>query len=64
MTNNEQLRIVLRRAEILHNLGYFIKGNNMQDFIKNGLDFLFKKELEIDYKKWFEKGEKIMKDLS
>ena len=64
MTKNEQLRLLLRRGEVLYNLRYFIKGKNFLDFFRNGLDFLFKKELEIDYKKWFEKGEKIMKELS
>ena len=59
MTKNEQLRILLRRGEVLYNLRYFIKGKNFLDFFRNGLDFLFKKELEIDYKKWFEKGENI-----
>ena len=64
MPSNEKIRIVLRRAEVLYNLRYFIKGRNFQNFIENGLDFLFKKELEMDYEKWFQKGQRIMKDLS
>ena len=63
LTNNEKLRILLRRAEILNKLRYFIKGKNFQDFIINGLDFLFKKELEIDYEDWFKKGERILKEF-
>ena len=63
LTNNDKLRILLRRAEILNNLKYFIKGKNFQDFIINGLDFLFKKELEIDYEDWFKKGERILKEF-
>jgi ankyrin repeat protein len=62
MTNNENLRIVLRRGEVLYNLRYFYKGKNFHNFIENGLDFLLKKELDIDYEPWLKKGEKIIKE--
>ena len=64
MTNNENLRIVLRRGEVLYNLRYFYKGKNFLKFIENGLDFLLKKELDIDYEQWLKKGEKIIKEYS
>ena len=61
MTTNEKLRIVLKRAEVLNNLKYFIKGKNYQNFIFNGLDFLFKKELEIDYEDWIKEGKRFLR---
>jgi len=64
MTTNDKLRMVLRRAQILHNLKYFIRGKDFEDFIFNGLDYLFKRELEMDYEDWINEGEKILKDIS
>ena len=64
MTSNDKLRIILRRAEILNNLSYFIKGKKFQNFIINGLDFLFKKELEIAYEEWFKIGYIIIKEYT
>lgn len=64
MTTNYKLRFVLRRAQILHNLRYFIKGKDFEKFIINGLDYLFKRELEIDYEDWINEGKKILKDIS
>ncbi len=61
MTTNNKLKIVLKRAEILNNLSYFIQGKNFQNFMINGLDFLFKKELEIDYEEWINEGKRIAK---
>ena len=62
MTTNEKIKIILKRAEALHNLHYLIEGKNITNFISNGLDFLFKKELEINYEKWINQGLKIVKD--
>ena len=62
MTTNEKIKIILKRAEALHNLYYLIEGKNITNFISNGLDFLFKKELEINYEKWINQGLKIVKD--
>lgn len=62
MTTNEKIKIILKRAEALHNLHLFIDGKNLQKFIVNGLDFLYKKELEINYEKWINQGLKILKD--
>ena len=64
MTTNDKLRMVLRRAQILHNLKYFIRGKDFEEFIFNGLDYLFKRELEMDYEDWINEGEKILKDIS
>ena len=64
MTSDERVRIILRRAEVLFNLRYFIKGNHFQNFIVNGLDFLFKNELEMDYEDWTREGKKLLKDVS
>ena len=62
MTTNEKIRIILKRAEALHKLHLFIEGKNLQKTISNGLDFLYKKELEINYEKWIAQGLKIVKD--
>ena len=62
MTTNEKIKIILKRAEALHKLHLFIEGKNLQKTISNGLDFLYKKELEINYEKWIAQGLKIVKD--
>ena len=62
LTTNEKIKIILKRAEALHNLHLFIEGKNIQKFVVNGLDFLYKKELEINYEKWINQGIKIVKD--
>ena len=62
MTTNEKIKIILKRAEALHKLHHFFEGKNHQKNISNGLDFLYKKELEINYEKWIAQGLKIVKD--
>ena len=64
MTTNEKLHIILKRAEALHHFYLFLEGKNLQTYIYNGLDFLYKKELEINYEKWINKGMKVLKDAS
>ena len=64
MTSNEKLRIILKRAEILYNLRYFVQGKHFDEFMTNGLDYLFKKELKIEYEDWINKGKKVLKDIS
>ena len=64
LTNNYKVKTVLKRAEILYNMKCFFKSSRFKDPVVNGLDYLFKKELEIDYEEWFKEGEKILKDLS
>ena len=62
LTTNEKMKFILKRAEALHSLHLFIGGKNFQNYIVNGLDFLYKKELEINYEKWINQGLKILKD--
>lgn len=64
MTTNEKLKIILRRAEILNNLKFFVNSKNFLNYITTGLDFLLKKELEIEYEDWIKEGHKILKDIS
>ena len=64
MTTNERIHLILKRAEALYNFHLFIEGKNLKKYINNGLDFLYKKELEINYEKWINKGLKILKDSS
>ena len=64
MTTNERINLILKRAEALYNLHLFLEGKNLKKYINNGLDFLYKKELEINYEKWINKGLKILKDAS
>ena len=64
MTTNERIHLILKRAEALYNLHLFLEGKNLKKYINNGLDFLYKKELEINYEKWINKGLKILKDAS
>jgi ankyrin repeat protein len=64
LTTDEKIRFILKRAEALHNLKLFIEGKNLQKIIVNGLDYLYKKELEIHYEKWINKGLKIVKDAA
>ena len=64
MTTNEKLKIILRRAEILNNLKFFVNKKNYLNYITTGLDFLLKKELEMEYEDWIKEGHKILKDIS
>ena len=64
MTTIYNIKVLLRRAEILYHLRYFIKGKNFMNYVYNGLDFLFKKELEIDYEEWIKEGHMILKEIS
>lgn len=62
LTTNEKIRTILKRAEALYNLRIIIEGKKFNKMIVNGLDFLYKKELEINYEKWINQGLKIVKD--
>ena len=64
MTSDDKLKAILKRAEILYNLRYFFHAKNFDQFMNNGLDFLFKRELEIEYEDWINKGKKLLKDIS
>ena len=64
MTTNPIISLILKRAEALYNFHLFLEGKNFQKYIFNGLDFLYKKELEINYDKWIIKGLKVLKDAS
>ena len=62
LTNNEKIKFILKRAEALHSLRVIVEGKNINKMIVSGLDFLYKKELEINYDKWINQGLKILKD--
>ena len=62
LTTNEKIKYILKRAEALHNLSFIFEGKSFNKIIVNGLDFLYKKELEINYEKWINQGLKIVKD--
>lgn len=64
MTTDPKIHLILKRAEALYNFHLFLEGKNLQKYIFNGLDFLYKKELEINYDKWINKGLKVLKDAS
>ena len=64
MTTNPKIHLILKRAEVLYNFHLFLEGKNLHKYIFNGLDYLYKKELEINYEKWIYKGLKVMKDAS
>ena len=62
LTTNEKIKCILKRAEALYNLRVIIEGKKFNKIVVNGLDFLYKKELEINYEKWVNQGLKIVKD--
>ena len=62
LTTNEKIKIILKRAEALHSLHFLISEKNFQNNVVNGLDFLYRKELDINYDKWISQGQKIVKD--
>ena len=62
LTTNEKIKCILKRAEALYNLRVIIEGTKFNKIVVNGLDFLYKKELEINYEKWVNQGLKIVKD--
>ena len=62
LTTNEKIKTILKRAEALYNLRSLIEGKNFNKMVINGLDYLYKKELEINYEKWINQGLKIVKD--
>ena len=62
LTTNEKIKCILKRAEALYNLRVIIEGKKFNKIVVNGLDFLYKKELEINYETWVNQGLKIVKD--
>ena len=62
VTTNLKIKISLERAKILH---YFHKIGKIQQFnesIKNGLIFLYKDELGINFEDWLNENKEIMKE--
>ena len=62
LTIDEKIKYILKRAEAFYNLRLIIEGKKFIKILVNGLDFLYKKELEINYEKWINQGLKIVKD--
>ena len=61
VTTNSRIKIILERAKILH---YFHKIGKIQHFneaIKNGLSFLCKEEMGINYELWLNENKDIIK---
>ena len=61
VTTNSGIKTILERAKILH---YFHKIGKIQHFneaIKNGLSFLCKEEMGIDYELWLNENSDIIK---
>jgi len=61
VTTNSRIKIILERAKILH---YFHKIGKIQHFneaIKNGLSFLCKEEMGIDYELWLNENKDVIK---
>ena len=61
VTTNSRIKIILERAKILH---YFHKIGKIQHFneaIKNGLSFLCKEEMGINFELWLNENKDIIK---
>ena len=63
VTTNSRLKIALDRAKILHFFHYIGKAQNFNQSVRNGLDFLFNEEFNINYKQWIQENNEIIGDV-
>ena len=62
VTSNLKIKLILERAKILH---YFHKIGKIQQFnesIRNGLSFLYKEEMGINYDVWLKENKDVIKE--
>ena len=63
VTKNSKLKIALDRAKILHYFHCIGKAQNFNQSVRNGLDFLFNEEFNINYKQWIQENNDIIGDI-
>ena len=62
VVTDPQIKIILERVKILHYFNKIGKIQNFNESIKNGLTFLYKEELGINFEPWFDENEEIIKE--
>ena len=63
VTTNSKLKIALDRAGILHFFHFIGKAQNFNKSVRNGLDFLFSEEFNINYKQWIQENNDIIENM-
>ena len=56
-----KIKFILERAKVLHYLNNIGKIQNFNESIKNGLSFLYKEEIRINFESWLEENNEIIR---
>ena len=62
VTTNIKIKLILERTKILHVFHKIGKIQTFNESIKNGLSFLYKEEMGINYNHWLKENEEIIKE--
>ena len=62
VTTNTKIKLILERTRILHIFHKIGKIQQFNESIKNGLSFLYKEEIGINYHNWMKENEEIIKE--
>ena len=62
VTTNPRIKLILERTKILHIFHKIGKIQQFNESIKNGLSFLYKEEMGINYKHWIKENDEIIKE--
>ena len=61
VTTDRQIKFILERAKVLHYLNKFGKTQKFDEYIKNGLSYLYKEEIGINFEQWLEENNEIIR---
>jgi hypothetical protein len=62
VTTNTNIKLILERTKILHIFHKIGKIQKFNESIKNGLTFLYKEEMGINYQNWLKENDEIIKE--
>ena len=62
VTTNIKIKLILERTKILHVFHKIGKIQTFNESIKNGLSFIYKEEMGINYNHWLKENEEIIKE--
>ena len=61
VTTDRQIKFILESAKVLHYLNKFGKTQKFDEYIKNGLSYLYKEEIGINFEQWLEENNEIIR---
>ena len=62
VTTSTKIKLILERTRILHIFHKIGKIQQFNEHIKNGLSFLYKEEMGINYKNWLKENDELVKE--